>query len=96
MSENRVTFGLKNVHYATFTVTGGTIIYDTPIRIPGAVNLSLEPRGDMSEFYADDMLYYSASNNQGYDGTLEIAEIIEQFHLHLINLPAFSLLLNLS
>ena len=79
MSENRVTFGLKNVHYATFTVTGGAITYDTPIRIPGAVNLSLEPRGDMSEFYADDMLYYSASNNQGYDGTLEIAEIIEQF-----------------
>lgn len=78
---NKVKFGLKNVHYATFTVdeTTGDITYDTPIRIPGAVELSLEPRGDMVEFYADDMLYYSAQNNQGYDGTLSIAIIPEQF-----------------
>ncbi|MNI79973.1 hypothetical protein D3C73_1364670 [compost metagenome] len=33
----------------------------------------------MTEFYADDMLYYSASNNQGYDGTLTIANIPEKF-----------------
>src|SRR5690554_2548831 len=72
-------FGLKNVHYATFTETGGEITYDTPIPIPGAVELSLEPRGDMVEFYADDVLYYSAGNNQGYDGTLSIARIPEQF-----------------
>lgn len=77
---NKVTFGLKNVHYATFTDNGdGTITYDTPVRIPGAVELSLEPRGEMTEFYADDVLYYSASNNQGYDGTLSIATIPEQF-----------------
>lgn len=79
MSENKVTFGLKNVHYATFTEEGGVITYDTPIPIPGAVELSLEPRGDMTEFYADDMLYYSASNNQGYDGTLSIANIPESY-----------------
>jgi len=84
MSENKVTFGLKNVHYAPFTVTAGVITYETPIKIPGSVNLSLEPRGDMTEFYADDMLYYSASNNQGYDGTLEIANIIEQFAIDCI------------
>lgn len=78
--DNKVNFGLKNVHYATYEVgVGGAITYDTPIRIPGAVEISLEPRGDMTEFYADDMLYYSASNNQGYDGTLSIADIPEQF-----------------
>ena len=76
---NKVMFGLKNVHYATFTETGGEITYDTPIPIPGAVELSLEPRGDMVEFYADDVLYYSAGNNQGYEGTLSIALIPEQF-----------------
>lgn len=72
-------FGLKNVHYATFTESGGKITYDTPIKIPGAVEISLEPRGDMVEFYADDILYYSAGNNQGYDGTLSIATIPEQY-----------------
>jgi len=78
---NKVMFGLKNVHYATYTYdsTTNTITYDTPIPIPGAVELSLEPRGDMVEFYADDVLYYSAGNNQGYEGTLSIALIPEQF-----------------
>lgn len=76
---NMVTFGLKNVHYSTYTETDGVITYGTPVKIPGAVEISLEPRGDMVEFYADDILYYSASNNQGYDGTLTIANIPQQF-----------------
>ncbi|HZH62391.1 MAG TPA: major tail protein [Metabacillus sp.] len=76
---NKVNFGLQDVHYATYTVLNGVITYDTPVRIPGAVEISLEPRGDMVEFYADNMLYYSAQNNQGYDGTLSIATIPEQF-----------------
>lgn len=76
---NKVMFGLKNVHYATYEITDGEITYDTPVAIPGAVELSLEPRGDMVEFYADDNLYYSAGNNQGYDGTLSIALIPETF-----------------
>jgi phi13 family phage major tail protein len=79
MGENKVTFGLKNVHYATFTVTEGVITYGTPVKMPGGIELSLEPRGEMSEFYADDILYYSASSNQGYDGTLSIANIPEKF-----------------
>lgn len=79
MPENKVTFGLKNVHYAPYNVVNGKITFETPIKMPGGIELSLEPRGDMIEFYADDMLFYSASNNQGYDGTLSIANIIEQF-----------------
>lgn len=79
MPENKVTFGLKNVHYATFTEEAGVITYGTPKPIPGGVELSLEPRGDMVEFYADDMLYYSAPNNQGYDGTLSIANIPDSY-----------------
>lgn len=75
----KVLFGLKNVHYATYTEVDGVITYDTPVAIPGAVELSLEPRGDMAEFYADDLLYYAASNNQGYDGTFSVAMIPEQF-----------------
>ncbi|WP_103629676.1 major tail protein, partial [Bacillus thuringiensis] len=51
----------------------------TPIPLPGGVELTFEPRGDLIEFYADDMLYYAASNNQGYDGTLSIATIPEKF-----------------
>lgn len=80
MAENRVTFGLQDVHYAPYTIgEDGTVTYEKPIRLPGAIELSLEPRGDMVEHYADNMLYYSASNNQGYEGTLSISHIPEQF-----------------
>ncbi|MGE7545067.1 major tail protein [Sporosarcina newyorkensis] len=79
MAGNKVQFGLKNVHFAPYTETDGAITYETPIRIPGAVSLTLDPRGDMTEFYADDMLYYSASSNDGYDATLAIATIPEKF-----------------
>ncbi|MGD6899341.1 major tail protein [Bacillus infantis] len=79
MPENKVTFGLKNVHYAPYTVAAGAVTFETPIPMPGAVDLTTDPRGELTEFYADDMLYYSASNNQGYDGTLSIANIPEQF-----------------
>ena len=79
MAENKVTFGLKNVHYAPITEDTDGITYETPVAIPGGVSLSLEPRGEMTEKWADDMLYYSAQNNQGYNGTLTIAHIPEQF-----------------
>lgn len=79
MGENKVTFGLKNVHYSVITENEGTIVYGTPEPMPGSVEISLDPRGDMSEFYADDILYYSAGNNQGYDGTLSVANIPEKF-----------------
>ena len=76
---NKVEFGLKNVHYAPFEVVDGKVTYDTPIAIPGAVTLTLTPRGELTEFYADNMLYYSAAANDGYDGSLSIATIPEQF-----------------
>ena len=78
--ENKVTFGLKNAHYVPIEEeTEESITYGTPVRIPGMVELTLEPRGEMTEFYADDMLYYTAANNQGYDGTLNVANIPDQF-----------------
>ncbi|MGE8053205.1 major tail protein [Bacillus mycoides] len=79
MNENKVTFGLKNVHYVPLDTKDFLVKFGTPIPLPGGVELTFEPRGDLIEFYADDMLYYAASNNQGYDGALNIATIPEQF-----------------
>lgn len=85
MAENKVTYGLKNAHYAKITVgEDGGITYGTPKALPGSVEIALDPRGDMTEFYADDILYYSASNNQGYDGTLTIANIPEDFAIDIL------------
>lgn len=76
---NKVEFGLKNVHYAPYEEVDGVITYETPIHIPGAVTVTLTPRGELTEFYADNMLYFSAAANDGYDGTLSIAKITDQF-----------------
>lgn len=76
---NKIKFGLKNVHYAPIINTAGVITFGTPVRIPGAVNLTLNPKGDKTEFYADDMAYFVATANQGYEGGLELALIPDAF-----------------
>ncbi|MFS0591713.1 major tail protein [Cytobacillus horneckiae] len=84
MAENKVTFGLKNAHYAPITVVDGVITYGTPVKFPGAVELTLEPKGEQTDFFADDIIYYTASSNQGYDGTLTVAKITEKFRQEIL------------
>jgi len=77
---NKVKFGLKNCHYAKATFDEeGNVTYDKPVKIPGAVSLSLDPEGSVDPFYADDMVYYTSSTNAGYSGDLELALISEAF-----------------
>lgn len=77
---NKVKFGLKNVHYALLTSEeDGTATYDTPVAIPGAVNLTMDAQGEPSTFYADNMAYYVTAANDGYSGTLEVALIPDSF-----------------
>ena len=79
---NKVKFGFKNCYYATITEgAGGTITYGTPVQLRGAVSMSLSPSGETTEFYADDGLYFSQPNNNGYEGTLELALIPEDFKI---------------
>ncbi len=78
--KNKVRFGLKNCHYAKATFDeDGNVTYGTPVRLPGAVSLSLDPEGENENFYADDIVYYVLNNNAGYDGDLELALIPEEF-----------------
>ena len=76
---NKVKFGFKNCYYATITESGGSITYGNPKQLKGAVSMSLSASGDKTEFYADDSLYWSSENNNGYEGTLELALIPEDF-----------------
>ena len=78
--KNKVRFGLKNCHYAKATFDeDGNVTYDKPVRLPGAVSLSLDPEGENENFYADDIVYYVLNNNAGYEGDLELALIPEEF-----------------
>ena len=79
MSENKVKYGLKNVHYAIISENAGVITYGVPVHIPGAVSLVLNTKGEKTEFYADDIAYFVHTENQGYEGTLEVALLPDAF-----------------
>ena len=77
---NKIKYNLKNVHAAIMTHTeDGGYSYETPVPIPGAVNLSLDAEGDTSPFYADGIVYFRAVSNNGYSGDLEIALVPDWF-----------------
>lgn len=77
---NKIKFGLKNVHYAIANIAAdGTATYETPVAFPGAVSLSMDPDGEMTPFYADNIVYWMSNGGGGYSGDLEIARVIDSF-----------------
>lgn len=84
---SKVRFGLSNVYYAPINVAeGGAATYGTPVRIPGAVSLSLSIEGsDPSTFWADNIAYYvQAGANGGYSGTLTMAIVPDTFKVAIL------------
>ncbi len=78
--KNKVKFNLSNAYYALLSQNdNGEVTFGTPVALPGAVSLSLDPTGEPESFYADGIEYYVINNNQGYDGDLELAMIPESF-----------------
>lgn len=82
---NKVKYNLKNVHAAKLTRgEDGSFTYAKPKAIPGAVSISLDAEGDSSPFYADGIVYFRSTANNGYSGDLEIALIPEWFRTEIL------------
>ena len=78
---DKVKFGIKNVHVFPITaVTAGVPTYGDVIAVPGAVSFSMSAQGDINKFYADNIVYYQSSANNGYEGDLTLALIPEEFY----------------
>lgn len=83
---NKIKYGLKNVYYAVATInSNGSATYTTPVALPGAVTLSMEPQGDNTPFYADNIAYYVSLANSGYEGDLEVAIFPDAFRTAIFN-----------
>lgn len=83
--ENKVEFGLRNCYYAVVTVDeSGKITYGAPKKLPGVVSITFDKSGDLIRFKADDIDYYTNANNQGYEGTLTLARVPEDFRTEVL------------
>lgn len=83
---NKIKYGLSRVYYALATIdpSTGAATYDTPVALPGAVSLSMEPSGEPNKFYADNIAYATFAANAGYEGTLELAVIPDSFRVSVL------------
>lgn len=80
MAKNKVKYNLKNTHYAVQTESAeGEITFGTPVPIKGSVSIALDAQGEISPFYADGIVFYKTSSNNGYEGDLEVALLPESF-----------------
>lgn len=75
--ENKVTYGLENAHYAKLTFgVGGAPTFATPVPLAGSVEFKMDPETNSVEFAADnDSQYFTEDENNGYSGTLTIANM---------------------
>lgn len=79
-TKNKVLYGIENVHAAVLTEnTDGSITYGKPFKVPGATGFSPDPQGDEVKFHADNIVFFKANSNQGYQGDLVLAITPEEF-----------------
>ena len=54
LQKNKVKFGLNKVHWAKITAWSddGVPTFATPVRLPGAVSLSIDANGENENFYS--------------------------------------------
>lgn len=78
--DNKVKYNIKNAHYAKQNEgEDGTITFETPVPVKGAVSVSFDANGDITPFYADGIQYFVSAANNGYEGDAEFALIPDQF-----------------
>ena len=71
MADNKIRFGVSNARYALVTETG----YGEWKRIPGAVNIQIEPQETQTDFYADNKVYFTQAGAASDQVTIEIADL---------------------
>jgi len=79
MKNNKVKFGLKNVHFAPIVSTTGTYTYDAVKQQKGAVSISLSKQGEVFKKYADDVEFFNKAKNNGYTGSLVLTDLTDEF-----------------
>ena len=77
---NKVEFGISNLHVGTYTDDGeGNITLGEPYHQKGAVSFSPEEQSENTNFYADNIVYWSGYSGGSFEGDLEVAKFDDAF-----------------
>ena len=78
--KNKVEFGISNLHIGTFsTDESGQATLGAPYHLPGAKTLTLNPEGESSDAYADNVKYRAGFSDNGFSGSLEVMRFTTEF-----------------
>lgn len=79
-TNNKVTFGLRNVHYSVATLgTNGTWSFATPVELKGAQEFTSDIIGGSTPIYADDNVIATLNQNAGRTISLKVTELPDEF-----------------
>lgn len=79
-SANKVEFGISDLYVGTYTLTtSNTVVLGTPYHQAGAVSFSPEEQSDKTDFYADNIIYWSGYSGGSFEGDLEVAKFDDKF-----------------
>lgn len=87
---NKVLFGFKNLYVGTYAVVDGTVTLGTPYHQRGAVGFSPEADESESNFYADDIAYFTEQVGRTRSGDLEVAKFDDKFKTDFLGYRATS------
>ena len=77
---NKVEFGISQLHVGLYEVADdGTVTLGTPYHQKGAVSFSPEEQSELSNFYADNIVYWSGYSGGSFEGDLEVAKFDDAF-----------------
>ena len=76
----KIRYGLSNCYYAKYNgLVNDAESYATPVQMPGAVAITLDPSGESVDEYADNILWFHSDVNNGYSGSLEVEVLGDDF-----------------
>ena len=77
---NKVEFGISQLHVGTYTVDDdGVVTLGEPYHQKGAVSFSPEEQSELTNFYADNIVYWSGYSGGSFEGDLEVAKFDDNF-----------------
>ena len=77
---NKVEFGISQLHVGTYTVDDqGNVTLGAPYHQKGAVSFSPEEQSELTNFYADNIVYWSGYSGGSIEGDLEVAMFDDEF-----------------